>query len=173
MEIKQSTNPASRHKRRLSKETAFCIISWVAVLLWMGLLFLLSSRPAELSNGDSGIITSAIVNLLDTLGIKGSINSEDVTLTVLVRKGAHFIGYLVLTLLILNALTATGRISKRFALPYAKLAMLAAAIAILYAMGDEVHQSFVPGRAMRFGDVLIDSAATFSATLLYFRFKRP
>ena len=173
MEIKQSANPAAGQKRRLSKEAAFCIISWVAVLLWMGLLFWLSSRPAELSNSDSGIITSAIVDFLDTLGVKGSINSEDVTLTVLVRKGAHFVGYLALTLLILNALSATGKISKRFSLPYAKLAMLAAAIAILYAMGDEVHQSFVPGRAMRFGDVLINSAASFAATLLYFRIKRP
>ena len=138
----------------------------------MGLLFWLSSRPAELSNGDSGIITSAIVNFLDTLGVKGSINSEDVTLTVLVRKGAHFVGYLALTLLILNALSATGKISNRFALPYAKLAILAAAIAILYAIGDELHQSFVPGRAMRLGDVLINSAASFAATLLYLRFKR-
>lgn len=172
METKRSTNPSARNKRRLSKAAAFCIISWAAVLIWMGLLFWLSSRPAELSNSDSGIITSAIVSFLDTLGVKGSINSENMTLTVLVRKGAHFIGYLALTLLMLNALTATGRMDRRFCLPYAKLAAIAVVIAILYAIGDELHQSFVPGRAMRFGDVLIDTTASFAATLLYLRFKR-
>jgi VanZ family protein len=40
-------------------------------------------------------------------------------------------------------------------------------LAILYAISDEVHQLFVPGRAFAFADILTDSAGILFATLIY------
>ena len=40
-------------------------------------------------------------------------------------------------------------------------------LAILYAISDEVHQLFVPGRAFAFADILTDSAGILFAVLIY------
>ncbi len=41
------------------------------------------------------------------------------------------------------------------------------AMAVLYGISDEIHQFFVPGRAMDPFDVFIDSVGIFFATLIY------
>ena len=43
---------------------------------------------------------------------------------------------------------------------------------VLYAISDEVHQYFVPGRAMMATDVLIDSIGAILGCLLFFAVKR-
>tara|TARA_Y100000310_G_scaffold339461_1_gene432159 strand:+ start:31 stop:429 length:399 start_codon:yes stop_codon:yes gene_type:complete len=40
-------------------------------------------------------------------------------------------------------------------------------LAILYAISDEIHQLFVPGRAFTIADILTDSAGIFFASLIY------
>ena len=47
-----------------------------------------------------------------------------------------------------------------------KPANLALLIGILYAVSDEFHQLFVPGRAGQFRDVLVDGAGTVLGVLL-------
>jgi VanZ family protein len=42
----------------------------------------------------------------------------------------------------------------------------AAAFCTLYAVSDEIHQYFVPGRACRFGDICIDTAGSILAIVL-------
>jgi VanZ family protein len=66
---------------------------------------------------------------------------------VLLRKLAHVAGYLVLTLLFLRALRRSGVVA---AVP------IAMAGALAYAVSDEWHQSFVPGRGATPRDVAID-----------------
>jgi len=52
------------------------------------------------------------------------------------------------------------------------LFLLAILISIIYAISDEFHQLFVPGRACSLSDVLTDSAGVLFAGLLYsFRIK--
>ena len=60
-----------------------------------------------------------------------------------VKKAGHFIGYAALGAL---AFVATGRIKPTIA------------IVVLHAIGDEYHQTFVPGRSGDIFDVLIDWA---------------
>ena len=48
-----------------------------------------------------------------------------------------------------------------------KLIFLTIDLAILYAISDEVHQLFVPGRAFAFADILTDSAGILFAVLIY------
>ncbi len=68
-----------------------------------------------------------------------------------VRKLAHFTIYAVLGLFVYSFMEMTAvRLLRKLSLSW----ILCAA----YAAGDEFHQSFTPGRSMRFTDVLIDSA---------------
>lgn len=73
---------------------------------------------------------------------------------LMVKKGAHFTVYAVLYFLLFRAFHSTqpGQYppgSRTYAYP--------AVIAVLYAISDEVHQSFVPGRTATIQDVIIDS----------------
>ena len=64
-----------------------------------------------------------------------------------VRKCAHMSEYAILTLL--GFLTFSFLHGRRFLIPIG--------VTFLYACTDEFHQLFVPGRAGRFTDVLIDT----------------
>jgi len=67
----------------------------------------------------------------------------------LFKKGAHFVGYGLLALSYLRGLRQSGL---RHARPLAFIMVL------LYAISDEWHQTFVPGRDGNVIDVGIDSA---------------
>jgi VanZ family protein len=75
---------------------------------------------------------------------------------VVMRKLGHMLGYLVLTLLLLRALRRSGA-------SHAVPAAIAAALA--YAVSDEWHQSFVPGRTATPHDVGIDGIGIAVAAL--------
>ena len=80
------------------------------------------------------------------------------TLIFVLRKIAHFSEYFALTLLWWWALrTQIG--GQRALLP-------AVAIAIGYAVTDELHQTFVDGRTGTPRDILIDAAGALAAALL-------
>ena len=67
-------------------------------------------------------------------------------------SGGHFVGYVLLSVLLLRAL-AGGRVS---GITW-RTALLAAAAATLYGVSDEIHQHFVPGRTPDLQDVLTDA----------------
>jgi len=140
------------------KSRAAAILSWAAVVLWMLLIFYLSSQVAEQSNQLSTGITQAIMKLLGKLapGLEPDLNSFN----YFVRKNAHFTAYLLLGVLSSNAV---GR-NRPHCLRNALFALL---ICVLYAVSDEVHQLFVPGRGGQITDVLIDSAGATVGIGLY------
>ena len=75
----------------------------------------------------------------------------------IVRKGAHFTEYAVLAMLVANALRTYGKL--RWYLPVA--------ISAAYAVSDEVHQYFVPGRACRLLDMGIDTCGALFGTVVF------
>ncbi len=77
----------------------------------------------------------------------------------------HFVAYAVLAVLLLWALTGLGA---RHA------AWLTLLIALLYALSDEFHQSFVPGRHPDPFDVATDLAGAGAALIIlnFLRFRR-
>jgi VanZ family protein len=75
----------------------------------------------------------------------------------LVKKGGHMLAYALLTILWLRPLTAR--------LPTRTAAFLACSIALLYAVSDEYHQTFVPGRNGNGVDVMIDGVGVLGALL--------
>lgn len=68
-----------------------------------------------------------------------------------IRKLAHFSVYAVLGMCVYSFIIASG-------FKFSAKGFIAWVCCIIYAIGDEVHQNFVPARAMQFTDVLIDSA---------------
>ena len=81
-----------------------------------------------------------------------------------IKKTAHFVEYFILALLMYFSFRRTTSLSRSFCLLYTII------ITIMYAVTDEFHQTFVPGREGRFRDVLIDSSGVFMFVLLR-RFK--
>ena len=126
---------------------------WLPSLLWMGLIFLMSAMPGDLSSAQSGAILEFILHLLERIFPSGVPVSPD-TLHLLIRKAAHMAEYAVLALLNLRALRLSG--AKRPALH-------ALLITAAYAATDEYHQSFVDDRGPSAMDVLIDASGAMIA----------
>lgn len=84
----------------------------------------------------------------------------------LLSISAHFAEYAILAALLWYALRSTPALAGR-------AAPLAFALAVLYAISDEFHQSFVPGRYPDVRDVLVDAAgALVAVSLLHWRLVR-
>ena len=64
----------------------------------------------------------------------------------------HALGYGLLSVLVLRALTAA-----RWQAVTGRTALLAAALATLYGVTDELHQWFVPGRTAQWSDLVADA----------------
>ena len=131
---------------------------WLLVLIWMFLIFFLSSQQAADSNQLSTGITKLIVDMIS--GTFPGLTPQAQWLNHIVRKNAHFIAYMVLGLLQVNALYLNGTRGR-------KAFMLALAISFLYAVSDEFHQTFVPGRSGEFRDVIIDTAGALTGIGIY------
>ena len=67
----------------------------------------------------------------------------------LVRKAAHATEYMILAFVLVWWLSAL--------LPWKRAWPITLALGVLFAIVDELHQLFVPGRAGQITDVLIDS----------------
>jgi VanZ family protein len=140
------------------------IFSWTAVLLWLVLIFYLSSQPAVESDGLSKKVTKVIIeNVGKVVPLDGQ-TSTTVDLVEqfnhLVRKYAHFTLYFVLGMFMMNGFRQSGVVGlKGF--------LFSLLFCILYAISDEVHQIFVPGRGAQVTDVMIDSAGSFIGVGMY------
>lgn len=144
-------------KKKENKQTDK-ILSILAVVLWMGLIFYLSSQVAEQSSRLSSGITQAILRAIGAFFPKARIDM--VYMGFLVRKLAHFLCYLVLGILVLNVFSKFSVLGhKRF--------LFSAIVCVLYAVTDEIHQLFVPGRGCQIRDVLIDSFGAGAGFILF------
>lgn len=121
-----------RNKRRV-----LLVVSWALVALCMAVIFFLSNEPASESQSRSDGVIAA---LFARFGVELSSH--------VVRKTAHALEYCGLSLLLYGAYFAS------FRTPQPTLSFLTAA---LYAVSDEVHQYFIPGRACQLRDVFVDS----------------
>ncbi len=133
---------------RNNKLLILSLLSWIGVLLWMGLIFYLSDQPANESNQLSKGVTEVIIEKVGEFSPEMDFNNSSINRTV--RKNAHFYVYLVLAMLMMNAL------NNRKLYTYKRI-ILTLIFCILYAITDEIHQLFVPGRGAQAMDVLIDS----------------
>lgn len=136
------------------------IISWISVLLHLGLIFYFSSKPAVQSKELSGNVTEIVIQTVQRVAPNKVAELDVRILHHLIRKNAHFFSYLVLGILVLNALKRNGVYGF-------KGIMIAFLICVLYAISDEVHQTFISGRSGEVRDVIIDSAGAAVGILGY------
>lgn len=140
----------------MDKKRLILILTWTCTLIWMGIIFYLSSQPATQSAHLSNGVKNNLLSVLTSF-IPGIDNLELRSLDFYIRKNAHFIAYLILGTMMLFALVLSE---------VRKPANLALLICLLYAVSDEFHQLFVPGRSGQFRDVLIDGAGAVLGVLI-------
>ena len=143
----------------------FSIIMWVLVVLWLIVIFSLSSET-----GDASALRS------QAFVAKFSGGPAFFTNEYLVRKTAHIVEFLLLSVLTYIAMVATKHIQSDVNWNESKLIQLksdnevyiafALWITTLSAVADEYHQIFVPGREASLFDVGLDLAGAFVLMLI-------
>jgi VanZ family protein len=109
--------------------------AWLPVLIWMLVIFLFSSQPY------SGAVTAQYF---------GAYN-------VPVRKFCHGLEYALLYVLARRAFAMSGEWWHKWA------DLIGLVLSCIYALTDEWHQSFVPGRSASLSDAGIDSLGALTA----------
>ena len=140
-------------------------VFFIAAFLWMAVIFGLSARDDTASTEDSLFVARIAAELL-VPGFRDMPAGEQQALLEAidhpVRKTAHFFEYTVLGVLLSGGFLAPER-GREAVRRQMFLAYLSGAV---YAVSDELHQFFVPGRACMWQDVLLDSAGVLTGTLL-------
>ena len=138
------------------------ILIWLPAIVMAMIIFGFSKQDGEESSGLSYKAADIILTVCDKAGIIdcNENNRESMIEAVQfpIRKAAHMTEYAILGWL---AFAFSGTFEMRQKVHY----IAALGFAFCYASTDEFHQLFVPGRAGRVTDVLIDSAGAFLALL--------
>jgi VanZ family protein len=111
---------------------------WLPPLVWMGVIFFFSAQP--------------------------TVPSVPGRWDLLLKKSMHMVAYGMLTWLYLRALR--GDESRESRSDDAATRAVSAGMALLYALSDEYHQTFVPGRNGSLVDVAIDAVGVGGAIAL-------
>ena len=135
---------------------------WLPAIIIMIVIFYFSAQPAEESADLSGGLSYHLVTMVKNMfGLEW--NQEEVLLIserldYPVRKMAHLTEYALLGISVAFGLAyGTERFVRLSKENVRRLCFETQRIGSLYAVSDEIHQLFVPGRAGMVGDVLIDS----------------
>ena len=118
------------------------IILIILIILWMNLVFGFSGQDGEQSSGISYKISMILTG-----------NNEEISIIIepYVRKVAHFAEYAVGAILIYLLLYTFPKISSKIR------TISSIIITIIYAISDEIHQLYIPGREGKIVDVYIDT----------------
>jgi VanZ family protein len=147
---------------------------WILPALWMCVIFVFSNQPSDDSSQLSGEVTRVIESIAEFMHI----NTARFDLHLFIRKAAHFTEFAILGFLLFIAIypaakafaqdSADGKaISRKAAV---KAGLLSQAVGMGYAVFDEVHQSFIPGRSCQLKDMLIDSSGVLLSILLCYAY---
>ncbi len=134
------------------------MLRWLAPGIWMGLIYYASTGVGSAKN------TSRIIGPL-LRWIFGAVSDETVwSIQFYIRKTGHAVGYAVLAILCWWALTHPPRWTRDAW--QTRNALIAWSIASVYAITDEIHQSFIPSRQGSALDVLLDACGACAGLLL-------
>ena len=122
------------------------IVFTVLALLCMAVIFCFSADNSEESNEKSNFFVEQLLEWIPS-GVREN-------LSYIVRKTAHFTIYAVLGFLV-SGIFIPRKI------------FYTLSVCFLYACTDEIHQYFVPGRACRFQDVIIDTSGALFGALIF------
>jgi len=135
------------------------LLYWGVVLAWMAVISLMSTEPFSAEN------TSRYIDPLLRYFFPRITAAQFVFWHSVIRKSAHFIEFFILGILSYWALRR-GR-SPRWR---AAWMLQALGLALLYSLGDELHQAFTPSRTPSLFDSGVDSfGAAMSQAVIYLR----
>ena len=140
---------------------AFSVLS----VLWVFVIFSNSLETVDESNEKSRDVVEIIIEKVFREDIE-TISKKDIGIFHnFIRKAAHFTEFAVLSLLVFLALSAWNL--KEYLTRFVPVLC-----AFTVACADEIIQYFVPGRACRFTDVLIDTGGALTLIIIVLVLKR-
>ena len=155
-EGKENKTPVINEKSK--KIEIIKCINVICIILWMILVFIFSNEGGVDSSDTSGNTIRQILILFkkdwDLVQLENTIEM----LQPIVRKLAHFTLYAVGGFLIYNFNSKSEKIKKleqRYS--YINKYTITIIFGIFYAITDEIHQIFIPGRDGRVFDVCVDT----------------
>lgn len=143
------------------KKSVLLICILILTVGWMLLIFGFSSQTGAESGSLSALLSEPITKLLIRFADDSSTEAESALFSrvdIGVRKIAHFTEYAILG----------GLLVLLFRIRRVRLIWLPWLIGTLYAVTDEWHQSFSPGRSCDPKDVLIDACGVLIGVLISF-----
>lgn len=153
--------------KAIDLRTLISLLTGVAILLWMIMIFWFSNQVAVTSSELSGGVCDRVVGKVNTIF---SMGWSDQTQTQIaekiefpIRKAVHMSEYAVMAILVVaHLMTGTKTLENKKRRNY----ILAFLFTAGYAASDEFHQYFVPGRSAEVRDVMIDSAGAVLSLLV-------
>ncbi len=149
------------------------ILSWFLVIIVLIIIFMFSSVNASSSTSSSKKIIDKTVNVIDSSMVNIGLKSHKLNdsnrlelvnfLNVPLRKLVHFTEYLILALLLINALKVSNIKINNY--------IITLIFCFIYACSDEFHQMFT-GRTNSFIDVLIDFSGCLIGLGILYLFKK-
>lgn len=143
--------------------------AWLPAILWMGVIFVMSAIPGDVSGEQSGTLVSIVLGILSFFFGEKAVSGVSIDLVhLLIRKAAHMTEYAVLFWLNHRALRIEN------AKHPGVYALLMCAV---YAATDEFHQGFVADRGPSVIDIGIDTLGAgiawgITQTIAYMKRKR-
>lgn len=137
---------------------------FLPAVAWMGLVFLLSSQTAPVSDAASHPVAERLVAVASAVSHAPALAPEapgyaDLVDTVdeIFRETMHAVAYAVLGALVgLGVRFGIRRAGAWNRHGWTRAALLAFAFCVLYSLSDETHQLFVPGRSFQLLDLALD-----------------
>lgn len=139
-------------------------VAGLIAIIWMCIIFVFSSQPAdessEVSVGFSYRVVSSAGTFFHLPWDEEEFRKISIAIEGYIRKAAHMSEYALLSVLLYLWL-------ENWQFKVLKRSVIAAFLAMLYAVSDEFHQLFVQGRAGSVRDVMIDSAGAVLGILVF------
>ena len=129
---------------------------WLPVLLWMVFIFVGSS---DLMSAEH---TSRFLVPFLRWVVPDISDAVIATIQLFIRKCAHLTEYAILAAFLLRAVRRSQEL-------FARATVTAFILAVVYAVFDEWHQSFVPSRTASPYDVAVDTAGAVLGFAIYWR----
>ncbi|MBE6574403.1 MAG: VanZ family protein [Ruminococcaceae bacterium] len=139
------------------------VIIWTLVIIWMSGIFYLSHQSSQASGKVSEAVAETVYKNVDLTPERFEYKKDSWLIAhyeQLMRKLAHLFLYVVLGGLLAMAISLYTKKKNR-------IFLFSGIIGIIYAVSDETHQYFIPGRSFLIKDILIDSVGVIIGSVLF------
>lgn len=137
------------------------IVYTALLILWMLIIFLFSNQNGVSSQATSDGFMSNILSVMTDITNQEITEENRIDIinntSFIVRKTAHFMVYFILGIFAYLTLNS-------YFIP--KSILYSIIFCVIYAITDEVHQTFLEGRAFKLLDIFIDTCGSISGVLL-------